>query len=182
MCILYVYIIRKIQQRPLFEILTQKNSQKIRHIWSICTFFMYFIRKKGLIFLNLIFFRIYKTWIILPRHLQENNLWLYLWDKYIGPSVTRTSETYDTGKQIESNMKKHVCSETFSDEWMYDRFFASSPPSLQICKGQKIENTRPTLILILRKKENPQSTNSFSSFPQYILYSLQNGIQYSHHC
>ena len=144
MCILYVYIIRKIQQRPLFEILTQKYSQKIRHIWSICTFFMYFIRKKGLIFLNLIFFRIYKTWIILPCHLQEKNLWLYLWDKYIGPSVTRTSETYDTGKQIESNMKKHVCSETFSDEWMYDRqplledFSHHHPPPFKYAKARKL--------------------------------------------
>ena len=145
-------------------------------------------------------------------------------------SVTKTSEIYDTSKQIWSNIKnmsalrhfqmreymtgnlcwnfflhhhlhtlkyfemsshhhplpwnilKYFCIITLLPLKIFLKYFRIITPSLEICKGQKIENTRPTLILILRKKENPQSTNSFSSFPQYILYSLQNGIQYSHHC
>ena len=138
------------------------------------------------------------------KNLCEKNLWFHLWDKY-GATCHKNiqniwhEQTNQIKHQNMSALGHFQMRECITGNLSWNTFFASSPSSLEIfwnifasspppfeiCKGQKIENTRPTLILILRKKENPQSTNSFSSIPQYLfcnLYTLQNRIQYSHHC
>ena len=78
--------------------------------------------------------------------------------KNMAPYVTKTSDTSDTRKQI--RWKTCLLWKTFSDLRIYDwqplveDFSHHHPLPLEICKGQKIENTRPTLIPILKKIQN----------------------------
>ena len=105
-----------------------------------------------------------KTWKICGKRIFDSISGINM-----GRSVKKTSKTYDTGKQIRSNVKNmsvlryfqmrecmtgDLCWNIFFATSLpyLEIFFASSPSSLEICKGQKIENTRPTLILILKKK------------------------------